>query len=143
MAIADFYSHKVFLIVDSQVIEIGGEGHEDAKLYYPTDVKLYKDKVIVADAYNNRVQVFDQKGGFLKVIGWQEEINVASGVVVYEDLIYVTDFHNSRVLVYDFEGVLITIFKDNFKMPTDISIGEDLMYIANYGGNYLSLFMKE
>ena len=143
IAIADFYNHKVYLIVDQQVTEIGGEGHEDGQLYYPTDVKLYGDKVIVADAYNNRVQVFSEDGDFVKVIGWQEEINVASGLDVYEDLIYVTDFHNSRVLVYDFDGNVVKIFEKQFDMPTDISISKTTMYVSNYGGKYLSSFMSK
>ncbi len=140
MAIADFYSHYVHLINGEQVIQIGGEGHEDGKLYYPTDVKLYQDKVLVADAYNNRIQIFSDKGDFIKVNGWQEEINVASGLDVYSDQIYVTDFHNSRVLIYDFEGTLLGIFENLFDKPTDIYIHQDRMYVANYGGGSITVF---
>ena len=92
MAIADFYNHRVLLVRDGVVKQIGSEGRTDGLLHYPTDVKLYKDKVVVADAYNNRVQVFDLDGNFLKVIGWQEAIKGATGIDVFDDQIFVTDF---------------------------------------------------
>jgi hypothetical protein len=103
-AIADFYNHRILLVRDGMVKQIGSEGRTNGLLYYPTDVKLYKDKVVVADAYNNRVQVFDLEGNFLKVIGWKEEIKVATGIDVFDDQIFVTDFYRNRVLIYDFDG---------------------------------------
>ena len=33
MAIADFYNHLVHVITNGQVLQIGGEGHDDGKLY--------------------------------------------------------------------------------------------------------------
>jgi len=71
LAVADFYNHRVLLSQGGETRSIGEEGHEDGKLYYPTDVKIYRDKIFVADAYNNRVQVFDKTGMSVKIIGWQ------------------------------------------------------------------------
>jgi len=122
VAIADFYNHRVLLIKNGINIQVGKEGRTDGLLYYPTDVELTNDNVVVADAYNNRVQVFDLNGNFLKVIGWQEDIKVATGVDVSDDKIYVTDYYGGRVLIYDFEGTLLEIFEGHFNKPTDILV---------------------
>jgi len=112
-------------------------------LFYPTDVKLYKNKVVVADAYNNRVQVFDQNGNFMKVIGWQEDIKVATGVDVNDDKIYVTDYYGGRVLVYDFDGVVLEIFENHFNKPTDIMVDTKRFYVTNYGESTITVFYLE
>ncbi|MEQ9290355.1 MAG: NHL repeat-containing protein [Cyclobacteriaceae bacterium] len=137
MAIADFYNHRVLLIEDGNSIHIGGEGRTDGFLYYPTDVALTEELVVVADAYNNRVQVFDRKGQFIRVIGWQENIQVATGIEVYENQILVSDFYGGRVLIYDFDGNLVRTLSDHFNKPTDVLVAKDKMFVANYGENAL------
>ncbi len=143
IAIADFYNHRVLLIKNGETIQVGKEGRTDGLLFYPTDVKLTNDKVVVADAYNNRVQVFGLHGNFLKVIGWQEDIKVATGVDVNDDKIYVTDYYGGRVLVYDFEGILLEIFESHFNKPTDIEVYNDRFFVTNYGENTISVFNLE
>lgn len=140
MAFADFYNHRVLLSTNREITQIGGEGRTDGLLYYPTDLKVYGDKIIVADAYNNRVQVFSLDGTFVKVIGWQEEIRVATGLDVFDDKIYVTDYYGNRVLIYDLEGTLINILEGQFNKPTDVLVHSDKMYVANYGENSISIF---
>jgi DNA-binding beta-propeller fold protein YncE len=142
IAVTDFYNHRLFIIKDGLASQISKEGRTDGLLYYPTDVKLYEDKIVVADAYNNRVQVFNQQGTFLKVIGWEEKIQVATGIDVFEDKIFVTDYYGNRVLIYDFEGVLQQIFEGQFNKPTDIHVTKEKFYVANYGENTISVYTK-
>ncbi len=139
-AIVDFYNHRLIVINNGKSSIIGKKGHDDGEFNYPTDVALYDDKIFVADAYNNRVQVFDYEGKVLKVIGWNEDINVASGLAVGLDRVYVTDFHGDRVLIYDFNGVLLSILSSHFNKPTDVFINQDHMYVANYGGGSVAVF---
>ncbi len=143
LAVADFYNHRILLNQNGQISSIGVEGHEDGKLYYPTDVKIYKDKIFVADAYNNRIQVFDKTGQSVKIIGWQEDIDVATGIEVFDDQVFVTDFHGNRVLVYDLQGRLKKVYNDQFDGPTDILVTKDHMYVANYKGGYIAVYRKE
>jgi len=143
LAVADFYNHRILLSQDGEISSIGVEGHEDGKLYYPTDVKIYGDKIFVADAYNNRVQVFDKAGQSVKIIGWQEGIDVATGIEVFDDRLFVTDFHGNRVLIYDIQGRLLKVFSDQFDGPTDILVINDHMYVANYKGGYITVYRKE
>jgi DNA-binding beta-propeller fold protein YncE len=143
VAIADFYNHRVLLIKNGETIQIGKEGRTNGLLYYPTDVELTNDKVVVADAYNNRVQVFDLNGNFLKVIGWQEDIKVATGVEIDNNKIFVTDYHGARVLIYNFEGTLLEIFEGHFNKPSDILIDSNKFFVTNYGENSITVYSLE
>ena len=143
IAVADFYNHRVILQEGPNTTIIGEEGHEDGKLYYPTDVELYNDKIFVADAYNNRVQVFDKTGNSLKIIGWQENIDVATGIALNNKRVFVTDFEGNRILIYDLEGNLLQILTDRFNKPTDIFVFESTLYVANYKGQSVSVFTQD
>lgn len=141
--IVDFYNHQLVLVVNGKTSIIGEKGHADGELNYPTDVALYGHKIFVADAYNNRVQVFDYEGNVLKVIGWQEKIRVAAGLTISENRVFVTDFHGNRVLIYDFDGQLIKILEEQFDRPTDVYVLENILYVANYKGGFISVFKNE
>ena len=140
VAVADFYNHRIILQQGDKVSTIGKEGHNDGELYYPTDLAIHNNLIYVADAYNNRVQVFDFQGRYIKMIGWNEGINVATGLKVTDAQIIVTDFEGNRILVYDHEGKLLQILSEHFNKPTDIEIIGTFMYVVNYSGHSISLF---
>lgn len=142
VAIADFYNHRTILQQDDNVTIIGKEGHNDGELYYPTDVEIKNDLIYVGDAYNNRVQVFDFKGNYVRMIGWNESIKVATGLKVTDIQVIVADFDGNRVLVYDIYGKLLQILADKFNNPTDIEVVGDIMYVVNYKGNTIEIYKK-
>jgi len=140
IAVVDFYNHRIILQVKDHVTLIGNEGHKQGELYYPTDVALVNDKIYVADAYNNRVQVFDYEGNSLRIIGEKEKINVATGIEVTDGSIFVTDFEGNRILIYDLYGKRIHIINEHLKKPTEISVQNNLMFVSNYAGSSISVF---
>jgi DNA-binding beta-propeller fold protein YncE len=142
VAIADFYTHRIILQQDDKVTIIGKEGHNDGELYYPTDVEIKNDLIYVADAYNNRVQVFDFNGNYVRMIGWNEGIKVATGLKVTDTELIVADFDGNRVLVYDIYGKLLQILTDKFNKPTDIEIVGNTMYVVNYKSNTIEIYNK-
>lgn len=143
IAIADFYNHRVILKQGDQELIIGNEGHGPWELYYPTDVAIYKDLIYVADAYNNRIQVFDKKGKGLRIIGEEDNIQVATGIEVADEQLFVTDFDGDRMLVYDLTGTLIQVLSEHFVKPADISFAEDKIIVVNYSGQTFSIFEKK
>jgi DNA-binding beta-propeller fold protein YncE len=143
VAIADFYNHRVLYTADGVTYEaIGSEGKGDGEFYYPTDVQLTADEIWVADAYNNRVQVFDKKGNFLRIIGADQGFNAATGIFVSEDELFVTDFENDRVLVFDHTGTWRQTISQGIEKPTDVIHHDDTLFIANYRSGELSLFKR-
>ena len=142
VAVADFYNHRIILQQEDKVTILGKEGHNDGELYYPTDVAIKSDLIYVADAYNNRVQVFDLKGNYVRMIGWNENIKVATGLIVTDTQVIIADFEGNRVLIYDLNGNLLQIVSSKFNQPTDIEIVANKMYVVNYKGSLISVFYK-
>lgn len=142
-AVADFYNHRIILKEGDKEMIIGKKGYGKGELFYPTDVKLYRGKVYVADAYNNRVQVFDREGNSLLILGRKEKIKVATGIEVVDNQLFITDFERNRVLIYSLEGELQQILTESFDKPADILVDGDLMYVVNYGGGTISVFEME
>tara|TARA_R110002096_G_scaffold80169_2_gene188029 strand:+ start:1052 stop:1891 length:840 start_codon:yes stop_codon:yes gene_type:complete len=140
-AVTDFYNHRIIFQQDDKVTIIGKEGHNDGELYYPTDVDINNDLIYVADAYNNRVQVFDLKGKFLNDIGNQDRVNVASAVSVNGSYIAIADQENSRVLIYNIDGFLLQILEENINYPTEVLLDKENLYIANFKENTLSVYI--
>jgi len=140
IAVVDFYNHRIILQGKDHITLIGEEGHKKGELYYPTDVALVYDKIYVADAYNNRAQIFDYEGNSLNIIGAKDKINVATGIEVTDDNLFITDFEGNRILIYDLEGKLIHIINEHLNKPTEISVSNNKMYISNYAGSSISVF---
>jgi DNA-binding beta-propeller fold protein YncE len=143
IGVADFYNHRIILQIGKKVTYLGAEGHDRGQLYYPTDVKITENKIYIADAYNNRVQVFDFNGKVLNVIGELDNLNVASGLGVNKNYLAVTDQENSRVLVYDLNGSLVQILTDKTHYPTDVLIDGNSLYISNFKENSISIYYKK
>ncbi|WP_021778232.1 NHL repeat-containing protein [Dokdonia sp. MED134] len=144
IAIADFYNNKVHYTENSNDwITFGKEGKADGDFYYPTDVHLTESNIWVADAYNNRLQVFDKKGNHLKTIGEDQKMNAATGIFVSDTNAYTTDFENDRVLVFDLEGSLKQVLDTDISKPTDLIIIDEVLYVTNYKGKSLSLYTQQ
>jgi 6-bladed beta-propeller len=140
LAITDFFNHRVLVNSQERFFIIGKEGHDNSSLYYPTDIALTTDYIYIADAYNNRVEVYDHQGNYVRTIGWQEGIKVATGVEVGNEQIFITDFHGNRLLVYDIYGQLLQTFSENLDNPTDALLVNNTLYVVNYKGRSLSLY---
>lgn len=141
IAIADFYNHRIVWTNNgTDWSSFGKEGNAHGEFYYPTDVHLTDDKIYVADAYNNRVQVFDRQGNFMNTIGEDQKMNAATGLYVEDDSVFVTDFENNRVLVFDPEGNLKQEIKNGIAKPTDILIRNGQLIVTNYKDSSLSLY---
>ena len=144
IAIADFYNNKVHYTENSSDwITFGKEGKADGDFYYPTDVHLTESNIWVADAYNNRLQVFDKKGNHLKTIGEDQKMNAATGIFVSNTQVFSTDFENDRVLVFDLEGNLKQVLDTDISKPTDLIIIDEVLYVTNYKGKSLSLYTQQ
>ncbi len=139
--IADFYNHRILYSEDGvDWKSFGSEGKENGQFNYPTDVQLFGGEIWVADAYNNRVQVFDKSGTFLKKFGEADKLNAATGIFVSKEQVFVTDFENNRVVIYDHEGILQQELSENIEKPTDMVLVDGKLYVANYKNNRVNIY---
>ena len=86
--------------------------------------------------------MFDFKGNYVRMLGWNEDIKVATGLKVTDTQVIVADFDRNRVLVYDLYGKLLQTLIDKFDKPTDIEIVDNNMFVLNYKGKTISVFEK-
>lgn len=142
-AIADFYNNRILYYNGTDWISFGKEGKAEGEFYYPTDVQITKDKIWVADAYNNRVQVFDKQGKFLQMMGQDQKMNAATGILVTENEVFTTDFENNRVLVFDMMGNLKQEISKNIEKATDVLIMNSKLYVINYRNGQINIFESE
>ncbi len=139
-AIADFYNNRILYNNGKNWISFGEEGKKQGEFYYPTDVQITDNLIWVADAYNNRIQVFDKQGSFVKMMGDDQKMNAATGIYVSDNEVFITDFENDRVLIFDKDGNLKQTLKDEIEKPTDMIIMNSTLYIINYRNGKLSSY---
>ena len=140
IAVADFYNHRVLLKSDESWKTLGGKGKEDGEMHYPTDVQFHGDRLYVADAYNNRGQVFDLKGNHLLTFGEDLNFNAATGIYVTDEHIYLSDFENNRVVIFNHEGTVEHILEEGLSNPADITIVDNQLWVLNFAGKYISTY---
>lgn len=141
--IADFYNHRIVYSAEGKDMTFGKKGKTNGEFHYPTDIQFANDLIYVADAYNNRVQVFDKSAKFKQIIGENDGMNAATGIYVTDQEIVVTDFENSRVLVYDLSGKLLQIIEERLDKPTDATLHSNKLYVTNYKGNSISVYNRK
>lgn len=138
--VADFYNHRIIYNKGGQNKTFGKKGKGPGEFHYPTDVQFANNKIYVADAYNHRVQVFDEEGNHLNTIGEAEGMTASTGVFVNDKHVIVTDFENDRLLTYDLDGKLVDIIAEGLYRPTDAIVTGDKLYVVNFKGQFISVY---
>ncbi|RKZ16692.1 hypothetical protein DRQ53_05605 [bacterium] len=91
------------------VLVFGTSGTEQGAFDYPYDVDVHDGEIFVADSHNNRLQVFDLEGRFLRTFGstgyGDGEFRRNRGLCVSELGIFVTDAKNDRIQSFDLAGM--------------------------------------
>ncbi len=143
IAIADFYNHRVLIKRGQDWQVLGGRGKGPGQMHYPTDVQFYKDRLYVADAYNNRGQVFDQDGSHLFTFGEDQNFNAATGIFVTDKNIILTDFEHDRVVIFDHKGRVKQILSEGLSKPADVAVIDNKLWVLNFEGKYITTYVSE
>lgn len=159
--VADFFNHRVQAFDsegEARIVGVPGPSLPlrllPGRLHYPTDVAAGGDSLVyVADAYNNRIQVFDTAGRRMggwggplgsglpgRLRGW---FRVATGVEVVRDTVYVADFYNHRIQVFGARGRYLGQVADSLELPTGAVPGDQSeLYVADFGNGRVVRFRK-
>ncbi|XP_033116719.1 E3 ubiquitin-protein ligase TRIM71-like [Anneissia japonica] len=151
--VADVYAHCVykFNVDDGRLLgNIGSQGSEVGQIRQPQDVTLTKKgHVIVADFTNDRIQMFDANGKFMRTLvgSGREDGKVLSPFGVTMDMdenIIVSSNH--KLQLFDKNGVFITRIdhkNDGLECPLGITVISNRprrVAVANLGQNNVKIF---
>jgi len=152
--VSDTTRHKVFVLdMQGQVVQtIGRNGAAIGEFNFPTELRLRGNELMVVDAMNFRVQVFDRSGQFLYGIGTVGEINGTmyrpKGIGVdSEGNVYVVDGIFDTVQAFTHKGELLYYFGKSgsgpaeFQLPTGLFIDRsDRIYVVDSFNRRVEVF---
>ena len=136
--VTDTWRDKIYVMdMQGSVLQtIGKRGDQNGEFNFPTELRLNGPDLIVVDAMNFRIQVFDRAGTFRYAIGGN--LYRPKGVSVdSEGHLYVADAFYNNVQVFDREGHLLYFFGKSagvgdFELPGGLAIDHsDRIYVAD------------
>lgn len=124
----------------------GTKGRAAGEFNLPHAVRLdSKGHVYVGDRENNRVQVFDQDGHFLRQFGGFAPYGL---FITRDDVLFVADGRANKVLKMTLDGKILAEWGSRgtgpgeFAMPHGITVGTDgAVYVGEVGGKRLQKFV--
>jgi DNA-binding beta-propeller fold protein YncE len=151
--VTDTLADRVYILdADGRVLRsFGRRGREKGEFNFPIEVQVKSGVVVVVDAMNFRVQLFDRDGNFQGQIGTSGDpaggIYRPKGVGIdSEDHIYVVDGELGRVQVFDRKGLLLYRFGNGtnfgrFLLPAGLFIDRnDRVYLVDSYNRRVQVF---
>jgi DNA-binding beta-propeller fold protein YncE len=151
--VTDTLADRVYILdADGRVLRsFGRHGGEKGEFNYPIEVQVKNGVVVVVDAMNFRVQLFDRDGNFQAQIGTTGDpaggIYRPKGVGIdSEDHIYVVDSEWGLVQVFDRKGRLLYRFGNGtnfgqFLLPAGLFIDRnDRVYLVDSFNRRVQVF---
>lgn len=138
--VAQLYGHRVVSATGSPRLSVGGEGGGSSELSHPTDVAVLEGGgFAVADAYNHRIQLYDERG---RANGaWigplDAPFHVPSGIDATHDVVHVADSGRRRVVALDSTGQVLATWRleddrePRILSPVRIAADEERVWIAD------------
>lgn len=162
LLVADTYAHRVVQLTRAgEVLRVWGEPGKKsiaaAHFNYPTDVAVTaEDGFVVADGYNDRLQLFSPDGQFERKWGglfglnthgrWPGWFATVSAVAVASDgSIYASDFFNGRVQRFSARGRLLDLVSIGEPAgPLGLAVsGSGLIFLAHVAGNEVQVWRAQ
>jgi DNA-binding beta-propeller fold protein YncE len=152
--VSDTLRNKIVVLdMQGKVLDtIGGRGDGDGEFNFPTELRLVGPNLLVVDAMNFRVQVFDRSGVFQYSVGKLGDnlgaIFRPKGVALdSEGDVYVVDGSLGVVQVFNRQGQLLYYFgaegthAGEFQLPAGLFIDhEDHVYVVDSFNRRIQVF---
>ena len=152
--VCDTLNHRIAILNHDLTLHdsFGSRGSDPGQFNTPEGISVYtKGNVVVADCYNNRIQVFDASGHFLSAITHttsgqqlQRPVSVSVGP---DNCVYVLEFTSHRVSIFDRTGKYIKSFgnegdKDGeFRATYGVAVSDEgYVYVSDTYNNRVQVF---
>lgn len=120
----------------------GEKGNDPAQFNSPTGIAITADEVFIADARNNRIQVFDKQGTFKRTFG-SKVLGRPMNLAIADGKLYVPDYFKDLVHVFTLDGEYERTIKaeDGLDSPGGLAVrGDGTLLIADtYGQRIVHL----
>ena len=138
---------QVFDLDLNFVLSIGSRGSGRGEFGAPFDVKFdTAGNMYVAEVGNERVQVMDSSGRFIREFG-QGKLSRPSGLLIADKYVYVSDNSGRCIVVYETSGQYVTSFgrhgqnEGEFRGPYCItSCVDGFIHVCDYGNGRVQIF---
>lgn len=126
----------------------GKKGKGEGEFDLPHAVQLDSQGLVyVGDRENNRIQVFDSKGKFIRQFGGMAPYGL---FITADDILFIADGRANKVIVADMLGNRLTEWgklgsePGNFMLPHGIAVGPDgAVYVAEVNGKRVQKFIRK
>ena len=138
------------------VLSFGKRGLGNGMFQHPHGVAVNdRDKIVIADALNHRVQVFDSNGTFLRSFGHKGEnageFKNPTGIAINKDRnILVSEYYNHRVQIFSWEGRHLGSFGGKGSLDSQLSFPWGLsldsngnVIVADRGNKLIKIFTPD
>ncbi|MCD6374305.1 MAG: NHL repeat-containing protein [Caldisericaceae bacterium] len=132
-----FNSKSLFSQTFVEEFRLGQEGQQSGQFNRPLALAVSQDGVLfVVDSGNNRLQLFDLEGHFLKTVGGfgfeADQFDFPTDIWTKSLInIYVSDYNNQRIQRYDRQMNYIAQFSSNPNWPEEFQFGQTLSCAVN------------
>ena len=132
------------------VSHFGQSGKRGGNFITPVDIAINSNKIFVTDSTQNRINLYDLNGKFIRTIN--DSVGGSSvspeGIVIDEkNNLYVSDYKNNRIIQYNEYGIALSVFGQlgindgQFKFPKDVAISKDgYLFVTDTQGNRIQKF---
>ena len=121
----------------------GSPGNTPGEFHEPIGIAVAQGKVFVSDAGNNRIQVFDENGGFLRQFGrggsGVGDLDRPMHIVVHNEKLYVAEYLNDRLQIFTFDGESLGVVGSSgsgsgqLDAPGGVAVASDgRLYVADF-----------
>ena len=143
------FSSSTVQILDKELENIGSighEGHKNGEFHGSDDIAQAGNYLYVADHGNNRIQVFDLEGHFVRTFRKKDTssktVEQPTGLFFHacSDFLYVTEWKKDCVSVFRPSGEFVTSF-GTIRAPAGITIDDDgFIYVCSYSEGRIVVF---
>ena len=100
-----------------------------------------KENILIADTYNNRIQLVSLEGQFISEFG-KGELDRPHSIALYNDSFYVTDYTLNKILKYKTQNYkLERTSKSELELnwPFGIAVDDDEVFVADCKNNRIAV----
>jgi sugar lactone lactonase YvrE len=131
-----------------KLLELGGFGYSTFQLKDPVQIDIdIHGKIYISDRGNGRIAIFDRLGSYIKEM--RNHLKAPTGVAIDPDgLILVCDEETSEIGLYTPKGIRLAFINSTnngsqFRMPSDIAVAEDMVYLLDSGNHRIVFINRE